>query len=93
MKLVRLEATRQDNGTYHLNFNEVGVTPTDLKTINESGLDVASGKITEGSFFYHSIDINDTRYLIYHKGPLKGDGVNDVPNLEKALDIYLNKKI
>ncbi|WP_088459030.1 hypothetical protein [Acinetobacter soli] len=93
MKLVRLEAARQDNGTYHLHFNEVGITPTDLNTINESGIDVAIGKISENSFFYHHIDRDDTRFLIYHQGPLKGDCVNDVPNLEKALDIYLDKKV
>ncbi|WP_048764970.1 hypothetical protein [Acinetobacter sp. 243_ASPC] len=89
MKLVRLETTRQDNGSYDLHFNEVGITPTDLNTINESGIDVAIGKISENSFYYHHLDRDDTRYLIYHKGLLKGHGVNDISNLEKALDVYL----
>ncbi|BBU19184.1 hypothetical protein BE1S18E01_27120 [Acinetobacter sp. BEC1-S18-ESBL-01] len=92
MKLVRLETTRQFDGSLKLQFNDDGITPSYPNSINDSGVDLASGKVSENSIYYHHLDRNDTRYLIYIKGYLgKLDG-SEIPNLEKALDTHLESQ-
>ncbi|KQE16778.1 hypothetical protein APD36_06550 [Acinetobacter pittii] len=92
MKLVRLETIRLNDGLYRLRFNENGITPTFPNTINESGVDIASGKVGEQSIYYHHLDRDDTRYLIYIKGHLGQLDGNEISDLEKSLDAFLIKQ-
>ncbi len=89
MKLVRLETIRLNDGSFELQFNEDGFTPSYPNTINDDGVDVASGKVNVDSIYYHHLDRDDTRYLIYLKGYHgRVDGI-EIPSLEKALDAHL----
>ncbi|ENK7283163.1 hypothetical protein SLL31_003916, partial [Acinetobacter baumannii] len=49
MKLVRLETIRLNDGSFELQFNEDGFTPFYPNTINDDGVDVASGKVNVDS--------------------------------------------
>lgn len=53
MKLVRLETTRQLDGSFKLQFNDDGITPSYPNTVNDSGVDVALGKVSNDSIWYH----------------------------------------
>ncbi|ARG16351.1 hypothetical protein [Acinetobacter nosocomialis] len=89
MKLVRLETIRLNDGSYKLRFNEKGITPHFPNTINESGDDIASGKVGEEAIYYHHLDRDETRYLIYIKGYLGQLDGNEISDLEKSLDAFL----
>lgn len=89
MKLVRLETTRQLDGSFKLQFNDDGITPSYPNTINDSGVDVALGKVSNDSIWYHFLDRNETRYLIYLNGYHGRIDGNEIQNLEKALDNFL----
>ncbi|HFK9535092.1 hypothetical protein [Acinetobacter baumannii] len=89
MKLVRLETIRLNGGLYRLRFNENGITPNFPNTINESGVDIASGKVSDESIYYHHLDRDDTRYLIYINGYLGQLDGNEISDLEKSLDAFL----
>ncbi|EPK7241584.1 hypothetical protein JH094_000867 [Acinetobacter baumannii] len=88
MKLVRLETNRLNDGSFKLQFSEDGFAPPYPNTIYD-GVDFASGKVSIDSIFYHNLDRDDTRYLIYIKGYLGRPDGNEIPNLEKALDAHL----
>lgn len=91
MKIVRLETIRFNDGLYELRFNDEGITPELPNTKNDEGVDIASGKVSDDAIYYHHLDRDDARYLIYIKGYLGRLDGNEIPNLEKALDIYLKK--
>lgn len=88
MELVRLETIRLNDGSFELRFNEEGFAPSYPNTIYD-GVDIASGKVSMDSIWYHHLDRNDTRYLIYIKGNLGRLDGNEIPNLEAALDALL----
>lgn len=89
MKLVRLETIRLNDGLFELRFNEDGIAPSYPNTINDAGVDIALGMVSEDSIWYHCLDRNDTRYLIYLKGYHGRVDGTEIPNLEKALDAHL----
>ena len=93
MKVVRLETTRLRDGAYKIDFIEAGVVPKYPSTIDKSGEDVAIGKVSEEARFFHHIDRNDTRYLIYLKGEMGVLNGNEVFDLENALDRFLDRNL
>lgn len=89
MKIVRLETIRLNDGSYKLRFNDEGITPSHPNAVNEAGEDMAVGKVGEDAVYYHHLDRKDTRYLIYIKGFWGRIDGTEIPNLENALDSYL----
>lgn len=92
MKIVHLETIRLNDGSYKLRLNDEGITPPIPNTLDKSGEDVAVGKVSEDAIYYHHLDREDTRYLIYIKGYLGRLDGNEIPNLERALGVYLNNQ-
>lgn len=90
MKIIRLEANYDKVEYYKLSFdNENGVTPKYPKTVNDSGCDIAIGKVGESAGYMHHLDKDDTRYLIYLNGSIGRLNGEELLNLEKALDSFL----
>ncbi|EPQ3875648.1 hypothetical protein ACT4WM_06110 [Acinetobacter baumannii] len=90
MKIVRVEAIQLDDGSHKLFYNNnVGVIPEFPNTFNEYGQDLGIGKVSEDAFYYHHIDRNETRYLIYLKGAVGRLNGNEVYDLENSLDKLL----